>query len=201
MILYAESNFILELAFQQEEVEYCRELIALGNGTIKLVVPSFAITEPYWTLESRIRERKQLYQRFQNETVQLLRSGSYSAHKERFDQVRDILVDSIEIQKKSLDEITNAILQSSEVIPLDADLVARALDSKDKFGLTPQDAFIFASVMSHAEERKGAKCFVTTNRKDFENPDLESELERVSCKLLTKFEHCLGYIRSNLKGN
>lgn len=200
MIVYTESNFVLELAFQQEEVDYCRELLELSKGKIKLVLPSFSLAEPYWTLENRMRERKQLYQRFQSEALQLARSSSYAVHKKTFDQVVNVLIGSIEFQKWSLDEVVRSILSTSEVISMDANLIGRALQCKEKFDLAQQDAFIFASVLTHAESKSGPKCFVTTNRKDFEDPDIETELEKESCKLFGKFANCLGYVQASLKG-
>ena len=40
------------------------------------------------------------------------------------------------------------------------------------------------------------RCFITTNSKDFSNPDVEQQLTSRNCKLLTKFGNGLGYIRS-----
>lgn len=50
MIVYVESNFVLELAFLQEEHESCEELLSLSkSGDIHLVLPTFSIGEPYET--------------------------------------------------------------------------------------------------------------------------------------------------------
>ena len=44
MIVYVESNFVLELAFLQEEHEGCLELLSLSeSGDICLVLPAFSI--------------------------------------------------------------------------------------------------------------------------------------------------------------
>ncbi len=59
MIVYVESNFVLELAFLQEEHESCDELITLAEShSIKLVVPAFSIVEPYDVLVRRSRQRQ-----------------------------------------------------------------------------------------------------------------------------------------------
>ena len=48
MIVYVESNFVLELAFLQEEHESCLELLSLSESEdICLVLPAFSIGEPY----------------------------------------------------------------------------------------------------------------------------------------------------------
>jgi len=47
MIVYVESNFVLELAFLQEEYERCLELLRLAESQdIHLVLPAVSIGEP-----------------------------------------------------------------------------------------------------------------------------------------------------------
>lgn len=54
VIAYVESNFVLELAFEQAEMEACAELLALAkSGRIQLAVPAFALVEPLWTVPYR----------------------------------------------------------------------------------------------------------------------------------------------------
>ena len=48
MNVYAESNFVLEHALQQEESDSCGEIIRLASASkITLVVPAFSLAEPY----------------------------------------------------------------------------------------------------------------------------------------------------------
>ena len=48
MIVYVESNFVLELAFLQEEYESCLELLHLAESqAMHLVLPAFSVGEPY----------------------------------------------------------------------------------------------------------------------------------------------------------
>ena len=50
MIVYLESNFVLELAFLQAEHEECSAILRLAEtGEIRLVLPAFSIGEPYET--------------------------------------------------------------------------------------------------------------------------------------------------------
>jgi hypothetical protein len=56
MIVLAESNFVLELALQQEERDEVERLVAMAEARrIELVVPACALFEPYETL---IRRKK-----------------------------------------------------------------------------------------------------------------------------------------------
>lgn len=48
MNVYIESNFVLELAFLQEQSSSCEEILRLAEGAhIRLVVPAYALIEPY----------------------------------------------------------------------------------------------------------------------------------------------------------
>lgn len=59
MNVYIESNFVLELAFLQEQSSSCEEILRLAEGEhIELVVPAYALIEPYETLVRRRRGRE-----------------------------------------------------------------------------------------------------------------------------------------------
>ena len=48
MIVYVESNFILELAYLQEEHEICEKILLLAEQErVSLLLPSFCVGEPY----------------------------------------------------------------------------------------------------------------------------------------------------------
>jgi len=46
VIVYVETNFLLEIAYQQDECESCREILALARqGRVALAVPAFSLIE------------------------------------------------------------------------------------------------------------------------------------------------------------
>ena len=48
MIVYIESNFVLEFALLQEEHQSCGTIIGLAESrTIDLAIPAFSLFEPY----------------------------------------------------------------------------------------------------------------------------------------------------------
>ncbi|HEX8451174.1 MAG TPA: hypothetical protein VF647_03700 [Longimicrobium sp.] len=58
MIVYAESNFLLELAYLQEEHESCEEILALAeSGRIRLLLPAFAVVEARMSVLRQARRR------------------------------------------------------------------------------------------------------------------------------------------------
>ena len=53
MIVYVESNFVLELAFLQEQHESCNTIITLAESSqVELVIPAFSIVEPLCSIGS-----------------------------------------------------------------------------------------------------------------------------------------------------
>jgi len=78
MIVYVESNFVLELTFLQEEYESCLELLRLAESQdIHLVLPAFSIGEPYETLERRSKQRQALSKQLRTAIDELARSRPY----------------------------------------------------------------------------------------------------------------------------
>jgi len=51
---------------------------------------------------------------------------------------------------------------------------------------------VYASVLEHKAKKRETSCFITNN------PKIENELATYNCRLLTKFRHGVGYIRSRL---
>jgi hypothetical protein len=59
--VYGETNFVLELAFHQEEARSCKNILAAAEaGLLELVVPAFSIVEANATLQRRLSERRQV---------------------------------------------------------------------------------------------------------------------------------------------
>ena len=76
--LYVESNFILELAFAQQQHEHCLKLLELcESGELDLAVPAYCLAEPLETLGRRHKDRRELQGRLQQELRQLRRTVDY----------------------------------------------------------------------------------------------------------------------------
>lgn len=58
MIVYVESNFVLEIALLQEQHSACEALLELCvNGRIQILIPTYAMIEPFGALFRRRAER------------------------------------------------------------------------------------------------------------------------------------------------
>ena len=65
MNVYVESNFVLELALLQEQSASGEAILRLGEEhRVHLVVPAYALVEPYETLARRHKQREKDEKRF-----------------------------------------------------------------------------------------------------------------------------------------
>jgi predicted nucleic acid-binding protein len=200
MIVYVESNFVLELAYLQEEHESCEQIPALAEGgNIELALPAYCVGEPYESWVRRAKRRKELYELLARELGELARSQPYVKSPNEFQELTGTLIRSVEEEKQRLDDAISRILETTTVIPILPDTIKRAISLQKTRDLSPQDSIVYASVLTHLSAAvAGPKCFITKNVKDFANPDVDQDLGTHNCKLLTKFEHGLGYAQSQL---
>jgi len=76
MIVYVETNFILELAFEQDQHQEANEILKLAeSGKIDLVFPGFSISESLSKVTRRSRERDEFHKSLVRE-LQKLRGSS-----------------------------------------------------------------------------------------------------------------------------
>jgi predicted nucleic acid-binding protein len=200
VIVYVESNFVLELALRQEEHEACTRIVSLAKrGRIQLVVPAFSLAEPLETLTRRHRQRRELQRTLSVEFAQLRRSRSYQARAIAMSEVNLLLVESEKEEQARLARTRAALLKTAEIIPLTADILRSATASEIKYVLTAQDAIVYASVRGHLDAGSGRiACFLNKNVKDFDLADIRDELADFGCKLIPSFRDGLAFIKSKL---
>ena len=200
MIVYLESNFILELAYLQEEYSNCERILELArSGKAQLVLPAFAVAEPYSAWVGRKRRRGILHGELTRELRELGRSEPYAHSREEFQELTKALLVSGEDEKRRLDQTIENVLQAAILIPIEADTIRTAIDIQLTSLLGPQDSIVYASVLSHlASVNTGEpRCFVTKNSRDFANPDIVAELTSYDCDLCTNFGEAYGWILSH----
>lgn len=200
MIVYVESNFVLELAFLQAEHERCAALLDLAEaGAIDLVMPSFSVGESYETWVRRRKGRSDLHGQLRVQMRELSRSAPYAHLAAEFQAATGILLRSAEEEKQRLDAALERLADTAQFIPIDAAVIKTAIDFQRIRDLSPQDAIMYASILRHlAGARPIGRCFVTRNARDFVSLDIQRELAARRCRLLTTFADALGYVRSQI---
>jgi len=156
MIVYVESNFILELAYAQEGSESCEHILALAEaGRAIVAVPAFCLSEPYESWVRRSKQRRELSVRLSQEIGELSRSKPYAEAIKSYQDMTRTLVQSGEEEKQRLDAVIGRIVETATIIPLDRDTTKAALRLRGERSLSPQDAIVYASVLGAHGERVG----------------------------------------------
>lgn len=197
MIVYVESNFILELAYLQEDYANCERILDLGaTQKIELILPAFAVGEPYFAWVGRKRGRARLHDELTKQIKELGRSEPYAGSQETFQDITKTLLISGEEEKVRLDDAIRRTVNQCDLIPIDADIMNSAIEIQIRNRLSPQDSIIYASVLSHLvnADRQLTKIFVTKNSRDFSNPDVVQALQTLGCGLFTNFGAAYGEI-------
>lgn len=201
MIVYAETNFLLELAYLQEGCESCTELLALAkSGAVSLVLPAFTLAEARLTWDRRSSERNALQNQLQPLIRQLARSEPFRTLTESSRELISALAASGEATRLRLENAISTITSVGTVLPLTSEIASQARLDELRLALSPSDAVVYASVMSHlATASKGVKCFFNRDSKGFANPSIYDELAAFECKLFVSFEKGLEFVRSELQ--
>lgn len=200
MIVYVESNFILELAYLQEDHENCGRILKLAEaGKIQLILPAFAIAEPFSAWVGRKKRRNEVNEKLTSELRELGRSEPYSGSRDEFQEITKALLVSSEDEKLRLDAAIERVLAGAVLIPIEGNTVRSAIEIQKSRRLDPQDSIVYASVLSDLPGRKDEpSCFVTKNSRDFATPDIIQELARYRCELITDFGVAYGFISKQL---
>ncbi|MBD2095449.1 DUF4935 domain-containing protein [Trichocoleus sp. FACHB-591] len=200
MNIYVETNFVLELAFEQEQCASCEQILQLCEaGQAKLVIPAYSLAEPHEKLSRQARSRRDLQQLLDVELRQLSRTASYTSRIRSIQDIASLLVQSNEEERQRFVQCRERFLKVGEVIALTADILSEAASCENTYDLTPQDALVYASVMSHLRcHQPQQACFLNRNSKDFDSPDIVDELNQLNCRMIPRFDHGLSFLQAQL---
>lgn len=198
MNVYIETNFILELAFQQEHCNACEALLVLSEQQVcQLILPAYSLAEPHEKLKRQATIRKGLQQQLNNELVQLRRNSGNAGRIDSLTNITQFLIQSSVDDWQRFSAYRKRLLATAEIIPLTASILNQATDYENTFG-SSQDAIVYTSVLHHLQQHKSDQsCFLNKNRKDFDDPVLREELDLLRCKLITNFDHGLHFVKNN----
>ena len=202
MIVYAESNFTLELALLRSQSDSCETLTKLAeSGAIQLVIPAFCGGEPYESMVRRSKDRKSVRDQLAAEISELSRSAPYSDITNTAQAIITILSQSAADEKNRLDQTLLRLTKLARMIPLTNEVLAVSLRYQRQFGLSPQDAIVLASIISDLEsvEPDFKKLFVTLDTSDFLDPKILKLMSAYGCKLLFRFDNAVGYVKSRVR--
>jgi predicted nucleic acid-binding protein len=182
VIVYVETNFLLEIAYLQERRASCDEILQLAKARqLTLALPAFSAAEARATWRRRDSVRRDFQFALQKHIREISRSEPF---RKLSDQSRDVIAAFVADAEESRDRLETAIQaieSAGTLIPLNGEIVSIARLYELYYSPSPQDALVLASVRSHAERETDAKCFVSQDAKGFANPTVYDELSAVNC--------------------
>lgn len=198
MNVYAESNFVLEIALEQDECESCDEILRLASaGRLRLIIPAFSLAEPYQAIASKAKARSRMRDDLRIHLSELARSRPHREIPATFDALAAALIASAEFEREGLRRAVSELLQNADIIPLDAAILGSAAAIEISYGLSGQDAIVLASVLRHLEANAPEEsCFLNKNSRDFDDPDILERLDALRCRFFPKFTPALAWISS-----
>lgn len=200
MNIYVETNFILELVFEQEQCASCEKILELcKTQKANLIIPAYSLAEPHEKLIRQKNDRLELQKSLDGELQQLSRTKSYKNRLESIEDIRSLIVQSSQEIGENFAKYREYLLEIAEIIPLKADILLNAASAEENYDLSPQDALVYVSVLKHLQENKPQQaCFLNQNSKDFKTPDIVDELESLNCRLITRFDAGYKFLQSKL---
>ncbi|MBE9118574.1 DUF4935 domain-containing protein [Lusitaniella coriacea LEGE 07157] len=200
MNIYVETNFVLELTFEQEQCASCEQILQLcETEQAKLIIPAYSLAEPHEKLTRQARSRRELQQSLDAELRQLLRTASYANRIESIQDIASLMVQSNEEERNRFIQYRKRLLKIGEIAALTSEILIEAAACETTYALTPQDALVYASVIDHLRRYQPQKaCFLNRNSKDFDNPDIVDELNRYNCRMIPRFDRGYSFLQSQL---
>ncbi len=200
MNIYVETNFVLELTFNQEQCLSCEQVLQLCEARkSKLIIPAYSLAEPHEKLNRQSRSRLELQQSLDAELRQLSRTASYVSRIESIRDIASLMVQSNEEERYRFIQCRNRLIEVGEIVALNASILSEGAYYEATYDLTPQDALVYASVISHLQcSLPEQACFLNRNSKDFDSPDIVDELNRLNCRMIPRFDHGYSFVQSRL---
>jgi len=130
--VYIETNFVLELVFEQEQYTSCEQILSLcETGRVHLIVPAYCLAEPHEKLTRQARSRRELQQNLEAELRQLARTTSYATRISSIQDIASLLVQSNEEEKQRFIHFRDRFSNIAEIIPLTLDILKEATVKSD----------------------------------------------------------------------
>jgi predicted nucleic acid-binding protein len=205
VIVYIESNFVLEIALEQEQSSAARSILSLAeNHQIELAYPSFVLSEPFESVMRASRERNTLQKSLVNVLNNLKRSEPHKHIMLNTEPTMTALKNAHLRQIELLHDTFSQLMNVGRCIHLDGSNFREALSYQYSLNLSPQDSIIYVAIVADLKKQpaQDAKCFLSRDRKAFgdaSDPSIKIELGKYNCRYIASFTQGLDFLYSSLK--
>ncbi len=203
MIVYVESNFILEIAREQEEASFARKILDFAeSGGIELAFPSFSLSETFSTIKRQQEERNSLYNSLVETLKQLQRSEPHKRIMLDLESVLVVLNDAVNKEFGPLHSTVERMLSIGRSLETNVSSFRQAIVYQGQLSLRKQqDSVIFSTIIADLERRlpDETKCFLSRDKDFADNPRIKSKLKPYRCSYLPSFKDGLYSIQNTLQ--
>ncbi len=196
MRVYVESNYLVELALEQEQSEACERLLALAEQSrVELVMPVYAVMESLNAVNRRLSGFADLDQKVTGSLEQVGRNATLKAEA---DGLKGLMLKARKMALGSYENTKSRVLRSGRVLPLDWLAMTKADKMRHDLGLELPDAVMLACVLIDldASPPTEAAVFANRNTKDFDDPAVRVLLRDRDCTLISSFPAVVAKIES-----
>lgn len=206
VIVYAETNFVVELALGQEQCDSCRQIVEWAKELrIVLRIPVYALHEAQTALRRKVKDDAglPLVKSIEQQIREFRRMRPFSQRVEALEAALTALSDVNERKIALLEAVIDDLASTVRYIPLIHDAIDLVRVFRGMKVLAGEgDLLIFASVMSELIERQRSgdnapSLFLTRNTRDFTD-HARDLLAQYSCDLFTSYDAAVGRLRSEL---
>src|SRR5437588_1159444 len=183
MIVYIESNFILEIVRGQKQSKAVEAILQLAeNSKIELDFPSFALGETFSNIMSREKNQERLSKSLEG----------------MLDELPIMLAEAARRERNNLWSTVSRLIDAGTSIETDGPCLKQALDYQKRLRLSQQDSIIYSAMIIDMQLRpfRETKCFLNSNSKDFKVDTILYELTSYNCHYEQNFGKGLNFIRS-----
>lgn len=229
MIVYVETNFILELALEQDQHQAVDKILELvQSGKIELALPGFSISESLSTVRRKRIDRDRFYVSLEGLLDELKRSAQYQQLVIDLDPVRALLQDVLRTEKDRLLSVLERILKVGRVLELEVSSFSQALTYKDRLTTSTEDSIVYSLIITDLRRRpeNEDKFFLSRDGEAFGKGEdgeesvyhqrnekekeavakksiyyqrIKEELKLYKCTFINNFEHGLSAIEARLR--
>ncbi|HEX7680095.1 MAG TPA: hypothetical protein VF713_18335 [Thermoanaerobaculia bacterium] len=147
MIVYVETNFLIELAYLQERCDSCELILDFAKaGAITLALPAFSAAEARFTLQRRAAERQTFQKSLSKHIREISRSEPFRGLGVQSKDVITALVAGEQEARHRLEAAVQAVEERGITIPLTGEVLRLARWHELNLSLSSQDALVLASV-------------------------------------------------------
>ncbi len=199
MIVYVETNFVLELAREQEQAISAKKILELAqDGKLELAFPSFSLSEAFSTIKREQNERNDLFNSLVKTLKELQRSEPHTKIMVDLGPVLVVLKEAVQKEFEPLHSIVGQMLHIGGSLETDETGFWQAVVYQRQFNLQQQDSIIYSAIITDLQRRtlQEAKCFLSLDNRAFaSNPRIKSELKLYNCLYFGNVQKSLSFIQ------